>query len=133
MKGDNLVALKTNGYTIFERMVVRKDGTKVPVEISNSLTVQDGKELVIAIVRDLGEWFRDKAELTDSEERFRAFVEHSLDGIVLLDGEGSVREWDHALERITGIMRRRGHRRSGVDRVGETGDGPGTRPKAHRE
>ena len=103
LKKDNLEELRSNGYTIFERVVVRKDGTKVPVEISNSITSNDEGKLIIAIVRDLRDWFKVKMELMDSEERFRTFVEQSIDGILLLNEDGLVKEWNKAMETITGM------------------------------
>jgi PAS domain S-box-containing protein len=44
-------------------------------------------------------------ELRESEEKFRQFFEQSSDGIAILDGTGSVIEWNHALEQLTGLER----------------------------
>jgi len=50
---------------------------------------------------------RKKAEeaLRESEKRFRMLVEQSLDGIVLVDQEGKIVEWNRAQEQITGVRR----------------------------
>ncbi len=49
------------------------------------------------------ERFRVKNVLVDSEERFRTFVEQSMGGILLVDEEGAIREWNQDLT-IPGIM-----------------------------
>ena len=41
----------------------------------------------------------------DSEQKFRSFIEQSLDGFVLVDEQGCVLEWNHAFEWITGMRR----------------------------
>ena len=41
--------------------------------------------------------------LEASEERFRGIVEHSHDGILLVDRDGTVMVWNHAQEEITGL------------------------------
>lgn len=41
-----------------------------------------------------------------SEQKFRSFIEQSLDGMVLVGEDGRVIEWNLALERITGLPRK---------------------------
>ncbi len=67
--------------------------------------MENGERLTIAIIRNLSEWFRVKTELIDSEERFRSFVEQSMEGILLVDDLGAVREWNQAMETITGMKK----------------------------
>jgi PAS domain S-box-containing protein len=96
---------RTRGYIVFERVIVRKDGTRIPVEVSNSFMIADGQEVIIAILRDLRDWYGAKKDLMDSEERFRTFVEQSMDAILLVDNQGLVREWNRAMESISGIKK----------------------------
>lgn len=53
--------------------------------------------------------FEDKCRaeqaLRDSEKRFRSVIEQSLDGIILVDQDGKIIEWNRAEEDITGIRR----------------------------
>ncbi len=42
-------------------------------------------------------------KLEEGEQRFRNFIEQSFEGIMILDKEGRVIEWNHSLERISGI------------------------------
>ncbi len=48
---------------------------------------------------------RQQAEdaLRKSEERLRTFIRHSLDGIIIIDSEGKILEWNEGEEQITGI------------------------------
>jgi diguanylate cyclase (GGDEF)-like protein/PAS domain S-box-containing protein len=41
--------------------------------------------------------------LRDSESKFRSLVEQSTDGIVIVDRDGSIVEWNHAQEKISGL------------------------------
>ena len=42
-------------------------------------------------------------KLKKSEEKFRNIVEQSYDGISLIDEKGSIVEWNHGMEKITGV------------------------------
>ena len=44
-------------------------------------------------------------ELKKSEDKFRSIVEQSYDGISLIDENGSIIEWNHGMEKITGVKR----------------------------
>lgn len=55
---------------------------------------------------DITERIRAEEKLRESEETFRSFIHESADGIVLIDEEGVVIEWNAALEEISGIPRR---------------------------
>ena len=43
--------------------------------------------------------------LEDSESKVRNFIHQSFEGIVILDNEGRVIEWNHAMEQMLGISR----------------------------
>ncbi|MFW5748679.1 MAG: PAS domain S-box protein [Chloroflexota bacterium] len=54
---------------------------------------------------DITQRKRMEEALRASEERFRAFVQQSNDGIVLVDKDARIIEWNPAQERITGVKR----------------------------
>ncbi len=57
--------------------------------------------------RDQQEQERKRAEeaLRESEEKFRTIIEQSTEGVVLIDEEGNIVEWNQANERMTGLRR----------------------------
>jgi len=89
----------------FEWVVRRRDGREVPVEVSSTAVMMDGKTIYVIISRDISE--RKTAELkllemtqalerrvnertgalTTSEARLRALVEHAPEAIVVFNGE----------------------------------------------
>jgi two-component system cell cycle sensor histidine kinase/response regulator CckA len=57
--------------------------------------------------RDRQEQERKRTEeaLRESEEKFRAIIEQATEGVVLIDEEGNIVEWNQANERMTGLRR----------------------------
>jgi PAS domain S-box-containing protein len=84
-----LLAGKRGGYRL-EKRYLRRDGSPVWVDLTTSLVHdREGKPIHrISVVVDMSERRRAAAELTESEERFRALYEHAAVGIkqVGLDG-----------------------------------------------
>ena len=70
--------------------------------------VQRGQPHALAVVRDISERRRRERELQRSEARLRATVEAAFDGVVGMDSEGRIVEFNAAAERVFG------HRRADV-------------------
>jgi diguanylate cyclase (GGDEF)-like protein/PAS domain S-box-containing protein len=83
----------------------RKDGTVFPVEITASHIPYRGRPAHIAAIRDISERFKAEQALIESEEKFRSLVEQSPDGIIIVDEEGMIVEWNHGQEQISGVKR----------------------------
>jgi len=56
---------------LIETENLRKDGTRFPVEVSNTIVNMGGKERVVAIVRDISDRKREEAERREMEEQLR--------------------------------------------------------------
>jgi PAS domain S-box-containing protein len=54
---------------------------------------------------DITEIKRGQKKLEESEEKFRSIIEQSGDGIVLIDGKGTITDYNATMEKISGIMR----------------------------
>lgn len=58
-----------------------------------------------SITRDITERKRAEEAVRRSEEKLRRLVELATDGIVITDEQGLITEWNHSLEKITGLSR----------------------------
>ena len=72
----------------FETQHRRKDGTVYDVEISTNAAVFAGRKLIFCVCRDISGRKRAERELRESEEKYRALFEQSMDAIYIntLDG-----------------------------------------------
>jgi len=70
----------------FETVALRKSGERVPVEVIQSLTELDGKQVTISLFVDIGDRKRAGTALLESEARFRSLIEGAPDGVAILRG-----------------------------------------------
>ncbi len=61
------------------------------------------KDEFATIFSDITENKKSEIALTQSENKFRSIVEQATDGIILIDENGTVLDWNQSQERITGI------------------------------
>ncbi|MBC3889787.1 PAS domain S-box protein [Acetobacterium paludosum] len=64
---------------IFEALNKKKDGTLIPVEVTFTGTLINGKRVVLSIVRDMSERKNSEKALQDNEEKFRKIFNNSVD------------------------------------------------------
>ncbi len=81
---------------------VRKNGTRIPVEVGNSLVEIGGEERVIAIVRDISDRKKATEELKASEERFKNILFYAPLAIQGYRTDGTVAYWNREAERVYG-------------------------------
>ncbi|MGB9937602.1 MAG: PAS domain S-box protein [Methanobacterium sp.] len=60
---------------------------------------------VLAIAHDLTDRVKAENKLRNSEKKFRATIEESYDGIMIINEEREIIEWNRAMEDITGLKR----------------------------
>ncbi len=95
-------ALRVGQSAIRERILRRRDGTRIPVEI-NVRRIADGR--LVAIARDIAERRQAEAALRESEARFRSVLESNLIGILVWDAQGNVRDANDAFLGMLGYTR----------------------------
>ena len=90
-----------------ETVFRRKDGSELWVSISGApLQDRDGRfEGSFGMFTDITDRRRTENALRESEERFRTVLEQAAVGFQVVDVDGSVIEWNRALEAILGITR----------------------------
>ena len=100
--GKNSVKIAKNGCAKFEIVHLSKNGERIPVEVNLHSFKLKGKDVKLAISRDIRERKKMEESLKESEEKFRETLQQSYDGIAIANELGIIIEWNPALERITG-------------------------------
>jgi len=81
---------------------LRSDGTEFPIELSLSTWEDGGRRFFAGIIRDVSERAALVRELAASEERIGAILDSATDAVICADGDGLIRLWNPAAERILG-------------------------------
>ncbi|WP_406661099.1 PAS domain-containing sensor histidine kinase [Methanolobus sp. ZRKC3] len=84
--------LQKKKKAFFESILLCKDGSTVPIELSNRLIEYGGKTAVISIARDITERKHAQNILEKSERKFRILFENANDGIYLQELNGRIFE-----------------------------------------
>ena len=77
-----------------------KTGEIRTCRFSSGIILMGGKPHILSTVEDITEHKQAEEALRQSEEKFRALVEHSLDGILILDPQGRILFANHAAGKI---------------------------------
>jgi len=80
----------------------KKDATVFPADINLSPFPIESESLVISVIRDLTDHYQAQAALRESEERFRALIENSEEGILVLDGNSNIKYVSPSYSKILG-------------------------------
>ncbi len=92
--------------TSYELDCIRKDGTRITVEVSSTVIAKDGTPVAVqGIARDVTERKIAEAALRESETRYRDLFENANDLIYTHDLLGNFTSLNRAGERITGYSR----------------------------
>lgn len=71
-----------------------------------STTARNALETIATQIGSAIARLRAEEALRESEElKFRSLVEHSIDGVVLVDEQGAILEWNQGQEQLTGLQR----------------------------
>jgi two-component system cell cycle sensor histidine kinase/response regulator CckA len=94
----------TIGYSdIYEKEYIRKDGTLFPVEMRTYLRKENGNPAGMwAFVRDISARKEAELSLTRSEEKYRLLIEHSNDGILVVQ-DGHLKFFNRRVIEVTGF------------------------------
>ncbi len=105
---NRVAALQSGEQTrtaFIEEQFIRYDGTPMHVEVASSTLVYAGKPAILVVARDITERKRVEQALRESEQKFRCFFEQSRDGLMLIDRQGIILDWNKGAERIWAIPR----------------------------
>ncbi len=99
---DFLEILSCSGNAKGELLLVKKDGSKFPGEISTNDFIDSNISISVSIVKDLSKRNKFMRELQMSEGRFRAVAESNVDAIIITDMNGTILFSNNSLEKIFG-------------------------------
>ena len=80
----------------------RKDGTTFPMDLSVGQALQDGESTFVGIIHDLTERKRSEQVVREGAARLKAVVDTAVDGVILIDAQGSVLMFNPACEQLFG-------------------------------
>jgi len=95
-------SLQEHGHRIFETHHIKKNGERFPVEIDSLIIEHEGRQLIVAVIRDISAKQEVLESLQESEERFRTVFDQATDMVVVLDEAGHLLEANHESARFTG-------------------------------
>jgi len=80
----------------------RKDGTKFPADVHIAKVIEQGRAIFVAVLRDLSQMERAEEALRESEVRYRALFENSIDAVFLTSPDGPILAANPAACRMLG-------------------------------
>ncbi|NMB79404.1 MAG: PAS domain S-box protein [Methanomicrobiales archaeon] len=81
--------LQSKGHYLFESLLMARDGTPVPVEISSKILEYSGRPAILSAVRDITERRHAQAALIESEMRYRMTGDLIPFGVWACDAKGN--------------------------------------------
>jgi PAS domain S-box-containing protein len=87
----------------FEKQFRTKTGRIGFMQASMGRTTIAGEECILIFGRDITASKLAEEKLRESEENYRTFVEQGFDGIMFVDNQGIIVEWNRAIEGLTGL------------------------------
>jgi PAS domain S-box-containing protein len=86
-----------------EALVMRKDGTRVPVLISANTLELGGKKIIQGIFHDITERKKAEEELKESREKYKELFDSITDPFFAMDKDLKCTYWNKASEKLVGI------------------------------
>lgn len=94
--------LAEHGHALFETVHLTKDGRRIPVEVNIERVDLHGRNISVAVCRDISARQEAEAALRDSEERFRTLVQNATDLLTIINTDGTIRYASPAAQRFLG-------------------------------
>lgn len=80
-------SMREHGFSLFEHLLLRKDGTTIPVEVAGTLVTFDNHQVALGVFRDIRERKRIEAELHLHRHHLEHLVEQRTAELMTLNGE----------------------------------------------
>ncbi len=89
----------------YEVTAIKKDGTKFPAEIFGQNILYEGREVRLAIIRNISEKIENRKKLEQHEIKFKTLFEYAGDGILLGNDKGFIVDMNSRFCKLTGYKR----------------------------
>ena len=96
--------LRQKGHLISEGVHKRKNGTTIPVEVNVSYVVQDTREYMVAVVRDITGRKRAEKEIAEQAAMVRQIMDTASVGICLVDTRGRITHANRRMAEMFGYI-----------------------------
>jgi PAS domain S-box-containing protein len=96
---------RERGTGFVEHELARMDGSRVPVDVSATPVIYQGRPQLEIVAHDISERKRIDQEHRERNWHIRAILDTALDAIISINHEGLVQEWNPAAERSFGYSR----------------------------
>ena len=92
---DVISEMSKKGYARHESVIVSKDGFNIPVEIATHFFKLKGKDMILAVSRDITDRKRAEEALKESEKKFRELFDQATDMLSLteLKDDGTIKKY----------------------------------------
>lgn len=80
-------SIRERGFSLFEHLLLRKDGTTIPVEVAGTYITFDSHQVILGIFRDIRERKRIEAELHQHRNHLEHLVQQRTAELVALNDE----------------------------------------------
>jgi diguanylate cyclase (GGDEF)-like protein/PAS domain S-box-containing protein len=112
--------LKKNDTITFDDVYINQ-GRKIYGETILTPVYNENRKIsyVVAVTRDITEWFLEKNKIIESQQRYRSIVDHNLDAIFSISMEGKIHEANPAAALMTGYSEKQIVNRSIYDLISD--------------
>lgn len=100
---EHIKELREKGAVLFQGIHVRKDGSTFPAEINIRLAVQEGKEFLMAVARNISNRRRLEQEIYQARQDWEDVFNTISDMITLHDADFNIVRANKAAEKILGL------------------------------
>ncbi|MBU0497468.1 MAG: PAS domain S-box protein [Candidatus Thermoplasmatota archaeon] len=98
--------IASRGGINLEADALRKDGSRVPVEVSASLFQLQKQPVMFVLIRDITERKNAEHKLRENEAKYRGLFEYATDGICVLDAHGTIVDVNSKLIDMIGFSKK---------------------------
>jgi two-component system, cell cycle sensor histidine kinase and response regulator CckA len=99
-----MARLRAEGQAVWEGVHLRKDGRKIPVEISNRFFELDGKPMILAAIRDITERRRLEESLEQERTLLQTLIDNLPDYVSVKDTESRFLVTNRANAEVMGLQ-----------------------------